>query len=251
MYFIASNVFSRQTSVLVSTFVEEVAQGKSRHAETSPKLGQLIATTNTFQNDTRRILEKIRCPEDGGQLSSTSSVQTLTYREPTQTASISTSQQVRVTMSVPIKPCDATCNCQCHQRTRYHTPRWLSAVVRTLFYSSFYQPSVDVLLCNILKCSRSRPHSSKRFVYYFPTWMIRSALVFSTWSNLDGRNSSWFVRMPRVIPNAHRIWRHIKDGEDEEIKKLLSTREISPFDIGSDGFSLLSGSWPLLESYNQ
>jgi hypothetical protein len=146
---------------------------------------------------------------------------------------------IRITTSVPLKRCDPSCNCQCHARTRYQSPRWLSAVVGSLFYASTNPPTLDKRPCNSTKCFRPQQTNSVRFTYYFPTWMMRSAIVYSLWANLDGENASWFVRMPREIPEASDCWFHIHHGNEDAIKQLLQHRRISPFDIDSNGDSLL------------
>lgn len=152
---------------------------------------------------------------------------------------LSASHQLRITTSIPLKHCEPSCNCQCHVRTQYRTPRWLSAVVGTLFYSSTKAPTLDTRKCNSTKCLRSQPTSSSRFTYYFPAWMMRSAIVYSTWGNLDGINSSWVARMPREISPHCSYWHHIRHGHDDEIKQLLQQRDLSPYDINPSGTTML------------
>lgn len=149
------------------------------------------------------------------------------------------STQLRITTNLPTKACEWICNCQCHVRTQYQTPQWLSATIGTLFYSSTSTPSLDVRPCNVPSCSRSHPSSSSRVTYYFPTWMLRTALVFSTWSNLKGKNSSWVVKVPREIPYNDPVWNYVHQGDIDAIKGLLENREVSPYDIAPDGSSIL------------
>ena len=149
------------------------------------------------------------------------------------------STQLRITTSMPLKACDRTCNCQCHVRTQFQTPQWLSAVIGTLFYSSTNTPSLDVRPCSVTTCLRSQPLSSSRFTYYFPSWMMRAALVYSTWSNLEGKNSSWIVKMPNEIPLNSLCWHYIQAGCVGKVRELLQSRQTSPFDIEPDGASVL------------
>jgi hypothetical protein len=164
---------------------------------------------------------------------------TLAQEKPGEVITSTTPQQLRITTSTPLKPCDSCCNCQCHFRTHYQSPRWLSTVVGTLFHSSTNNPTLDKRPCNSTRCLRSQPMSSMRFTYYFPTWMMRSALVYSTWGNLDGINSSWVIRMPREIPLYRSCWHHIRHGNELKIRQLLRQKEMSPYDIGPDGVSVL------------
>lgn len=150
-----------------------------------------------------------------------------------------TSTQLRITLSIPRKTCDGTCNCQCHNRAQLQTPRWLSAAVGTLFYSHSHTPSIDIRPCNVSTCFRSQLSSCSRLTYYFPGWMMRTAVVYSTWSSIKGRNSSWFIKMPRELPINLRCWDLVRNGHVEEIKELLESREVSPYDIRPDGVSIL------------
>lgn len=149
------------------------------------------------------------------------------------------STQIRITTTIPRRKCDATCNCQCHVRTQFRTPPWLSTVVGTLFYSSSYAPSPETRPCNSRLCSRSQPYSSSRFTYYFPAWMMRATLIHATWNNLEGHNSSWTLRMPREISITDVGWEYIHTGSIDCIRKSLSERTMTPFDVSPDGSSVL------------
>jgi hypothetical protein len=69
--------------------------------------------------------------------------------------------------------------------------------------------------------------------------MLRTAFMFSTWSNLKGKNSSWVVKVPREISYDDPVWWHIRQGNIDTIKGILENREISPYDIDPDGWSIL------------
>ncbi|KAH7379029.1 ankyrin repeat-containing domain protein [Cadophora sp. MPI-SDFR-AT-0126] len=135
--------------------------------------------------------------------------------------------------------CEKYCNCQCHVQSRIATPRWLQVLVGTLFYSYAGTPILNSPKCNSPRCRRSMV-SSTQFCYYFPTWMVRKALIFtSTWRDVTGSGASWSVRVPRVFDNFHPAVSSIIAGNLANLQRILSTREISPFDIDKDGESLL------------
>ena len=49
--------------------------------------------------------------------------------------------------------------------------------------------------------------------------------------------------MPRLIPDSARCWDLIRLGKLEEIRGLLERREMSPYDVASDGVSVLRVSY--------
>lgn len=149
------------------------------------------------------------------------------------------SSHLRITTTFSANICNPTCQCQCHAKSRWRTPTWLSAVVGTLFYDSSYTLSATELPCNSIRCVRSQRYSRYNFTYYFPVWILRSTFVYTSWSNLNGRNSSWTFRMPREISWDHESWRLISDDNVSQFKVLLSERSITPYDVGEDGYSLL------------
>lgn len=152
---------------------------------------------------------------------------------------ISSTQSIRITTSIPYKRCDSACFCQCHVRKRYQSPNWLSAVVGTLFYSSTSTPALDVRPCNTKSCLRSKSAPSLRLTYYFPLWMMKTALVYSTWGNLGGTNSSWMIKMPREVSLKSPCWRYLHKRNEVAIRELLVNRQMSPYDVDPEGFSVL------------
>lgn len=157
-----------------------------------------------------------------------------------------TSAQLRISTKMPLKPCNSFCNCQCHIHNKYQTPHWLSAVIGTLFYSSTSTPSLDIHHCNVRTCLRSQPSSSVRLTYYYPSWMMRTALVYTSWNNLKGENSTWAITIPRLISKRSPIWYYIQRGFVEEVQEFLDFRYASPYDVDEDGAALLRVSMQLL-----
>lgn len=200
------------------------------HAETSASLNQITAQLTTVHDLQFNSLKTTHSRQDQIR----SALAQSTYEDGNVISS-----QLRITTSMPRKACDGTCNCQCHVWTRFQTPKFLSAAVGTLFYSSTNTPSLDVRPCNVTTCFRSQPASSSKLTYYFPTWMMRNAVVYSMWTSLDGRNSSWFVKMPREISYERPYWSYVQLGWEENLWEPLERREISPYDVGPTGISLL------------
>jgi len=151
------------------------------------------------------------------------------------------SNRVQITAFMARK-CDGTCNCQCHARSQFRSPRWLSFVVGSLFYTSINSPALRAWPCNVSTCFRSQKVASSCLAYHFPSWMLHAALVCTSWSNLEGHNSSWVIKMPREISWGALCWKYIHDGNVEKVKCLLKNREMSPYDINPHGRSVLQAS---------
>lgn len=156
--------------------------------------------------------------------------------------------QLCIRTSLSSGNCNALCACQCHIRIRRQSPRWMSAILGTLFYSASINPALDARPCNVSSCKRSKQQTSVyQFTYYFPTWLARLAITGDVWNNLHGANSSWTIRMPRTIPDGSLCWFYIDRGEAEEIQRMLSERQMSPFDVDEEGTSVLLVRHPLIE----
>src|SRR5213082_542624 len=108
---------------------------------------------------------------------------------------------------------------------------FLAVIFGSLFYSYSAKPSLEVQLCNYSKCRRSSSLSPDSFTYYFPTWMMRTVLMFSIWKDLNGKNASWMIRAPREISEVQPCWDFINKGRINQIRELLSKHAMSPFDI--------------------
>ena len=157
---------------------------------------------------------------------------------PRPVSTVHDTSHVRITTSLSTNTCDVTCPCQCHIKSHWRTPKWLSAVVGTLFYDSSYTLSAAELPCNSMRCARSQNSSRYNFTYYFPVWILRSSLVYTSWSNLSGTNSSWTIRMPRIIPWDHECWWLVEDNHISRLRSMLSERSITPYDVDGDGYSI-------------
>lgn len=187
-----------------------------------------ISTVHEYRGSKEIISSTTHLLEAGNQM-------TIPYRQERR----HTSSVVRITTSRPLQACDGTCNCQCHVRTQIRTPKWLSGIIGTLFYSSTIKPDSNVRPCNVKDCLRADLSSSSQLTYYFPIWMMRCALVYSTWHNLDGVNSSWNIRIPNEVSYKASCWRYIGSGQLDRIQDLLRTRKMTPFDVRPDGLSVL------------
>jgi hypothetical protein len=146
---------------------------------------------------------------------------------------------IAVTTSIATESCRPSCHCQCHQSTRYQTPRW----ARNIIGSFSFRANCSVLLnraeCNYRLCKRSG-QTSLRFAYFAPTWLIARALSFAaTKRDVEVMNAAIMITMPRVISDYAAIWGCIEHGRTDKIKGLLMSKEASIFDVDKCGDSLL------------
>jgi hypothetical protein len=221
-----------QQHVLVA--IQEVAIDERQHyQQTSATLEQIISRVAARDEISRTTLQD----------SSTTTTKTAkgspTRSHMQQDPFLIPATQLIIKTTSAGRVCDAFCNCQCHIRVQYRTPRWLAVVIGTLFYSSSVRPTFGVRSCNSTTCRRGKPLSFSHFTYYFPTWIIRKAFAFSTWKDLNGGNSSWVITMPREVPDNNKYWYLIEKGDMKAIQGLLARREMSPYDVDTDGQSVL------------
>ena len=148
------------------------------------------------------------------------------------------SSMVCVKTSIPKRRCDPLCLCRCHARASGRSPQWLAVLLGSMFYVSSGSSQSNKSPCNVNEC-RQAAEAQSHVTYYFPPWMIQCSLSFSTWKDLRGPNSSWHVSMPRVIPDSARCWDLIRLGKIEDIRGMLDRGEMSPYDVASDGVSVL------------
>ena len=135
--------------------------------------------------------------------------------------------------------CSHFCGCQCHVKNHVATPRWLSHIFGSLFYSYIGRPHLQRRACNYPLC-RKTGDPTGRLMYYFPSWWAAKAFSFScTWNDLGGRGASWSIKMPQLVSNLEPVWNFIQIGTISQIRDLFDKRWASPFDCQVDGKSVL------------
>lgn len=246
---------SQQTCNYMSTLAITL-YANSCNSHQSASIREVVLVQHNHQTETAVQLENIReilsClpnsrPSQAPGALSDSSHETqtsITTRNAVRSSSQSSpivrdTSEISIRTSVRTKSCDPQCPCQCHVRARYRTPAWLSTVVGTMFYESSHSPSIAERPCNFVRCKRSQTSSDVNLTYYFPVWLLRSAVVYATWSNLSGTNSSWTVRMPREVSDEHFVWGLTRNGNTHEFQRMLSQRSITPYDVSTNSESIL------------
>lgn len=136
--------------------------------------------------------------------------------------------------------CSWHCQCQCHPRHFSSSPRWLDAVLGTLFYSNTGTPCLRIRSCNEPGCAR-RVVLSCQVTYHFPHWLVSKAITLSSvYNSLSGFAMTWSIGFPRSISVSHAAWRCIEFGDTERFAQLLRHGQVQVNDMADDdGTSLL------------
>ncbi|KAE8391284.1 ankyrin repeat-containing domain protein [Aspergillus alliaceus] len=138
------------------------------------------------------------------------------------------------------KRCSPSCQCQCHsRRANYQNQRWCWPVLGRLFLNYDSLPLPRKRKCDQKGC---RSYTSRvHMVYHFPSWAWNRAIGVSFYgSTILGVGASLHIKVPRVIPLENsEAWSAAYGGNSTALKHWLSTLRYSPFDVQSDGASLV------------
>ena len=144
-----------------------------------------------------------------------------------------------IVMSIAQNKCESFCKCQCHTRTTYSTPRWMKALIGSLYFGYTGTPLLSRRPCDYPLCCKSGAPSSE-FTYQFPLWTVARVFRVSGRSNdLTGVGASWTIKIPRVIPSSSLVFRQIMHGSVEDLQTTFQNHLASPYDVDEDGRSLL------------
>ncbi|KAI1379977.1 ankyrin [Hypoxylon crocopeplum] len=139
-------------------------------------------------------------------------------------------QLVQVTATLR-RSCDKNCACQCHSpasRNRQHPA--ISPIVGWLKYAYNSVPRFGAHGCDVPTCRRAR--SPTRLTLRFPLLISSRALEASlSFGSLTGVGASLYLRVARFISSIDSIWWEIGLGKIELVRRRMSRREVSPFDL--------------------
>lgn len=139
-----------------------------------------------------------------------------------------------------LSPCPPWCNCRCHKRLRWASPRLLTNILGhwLVGYSGSLwarQPCSEELC-------QARAAVQLGITYTFPPWItLRMLQMQFALSPLNG--VSLFVKTPRVISITSEIFTYARYGDVEGMVQLFRAGRASPFDVKEyDGLSALQAS---------
>ena len=131
-----------------------------------------------------------------------------------------------------------SCDCACHNSTRFHTPRFFRRFFGLLLVAYSGTPVVHS------PCSRlnwQRLHSRSIMVtYHFPAWFLARIFHMIIMSNNLGDPTVFIVVRRRLNLELHiTIQRLIFNGDIDAIKTLFSKRTVGPNDQDRFGATML------------
>lgn len=126
--------------------------------------------------------------------------------------------------------CRPGCNCACHIKRDFSSPWLVNSLIGEL--SIHWRSQKPEVRCN---CSG---HMGFAMIYRFPQYLLQRyfSMILQT-TYLDG--PELILRVPRVLPWTHPLWRYSVCGDLKAIKKMYAERTASPYDVDPAGRNAL------------
>ena len=132
--------------------------------------------------------------------------------------------------------CSQDCSCACHSRSIWRSPQYLQFFLGLLFTGYTGLPILNPR-CNAAECIQSS-QSSIHLKYFFPSWLL--ACVIEYYIRISrSYGVSQCLRVSNIVDYSASIMLLAQLGDTEGLKKLLSSRKASPFDVDPDGTTAL------------
>ena len=139
---------------------------------------------------------------------------------------LSTKSLTHIALPVAAERCEGKCTCICHHRTARRTPSLLQVFLGSLFLGYCGIPIITPA-CDNAECITGSS-SMVIFMYTFPAWLLARAFLFVMRLS-SSRGLEFNIRLPRVISISSIIWRYLREGNIDSIKRLLQRRMSSPY----------------------
>ena len=138
-------------------------------------------------------------------------------------------------VSMPIRfTCMEWCSCICHQRHSLKSP-WL---LRSILGYIYIEYGIPDLACNEQSCRR-HDASSIKIAYRLPSYLINRHITMA-WMRTPLEGSAFSLRMPRVMPWTHPLWKFANCGDIIAIQRMFSEGKASPYDATPLGGNALT-----------
>ena len=154
------------------------------------------------------------------------------------TTQVTTTMGLQIHLARQFDSC-TDCSCACHSRCAWRSPSYLKDFLGLLFIGYTGLPILNPR-CDAVECIQNS-QSSVYFRYLFPPWLLACALEYYIRIS-QSSGVSQCLRVSNVLPQGAAIFLLTRSGDTEGLKKLLSSRKGSPFDINFRGATPLRGS---------
>ena len=126
--------------------------------------------------------------------------------------------------------CHPGCTCQCHLKGELHSPWLVQSVFGQL--DIYWRSQRQGLQCD---CSG---HRGIAITYRFPSYILQRYVNFVLQTtHLDP--PELLLRVPRVLPWTHVLWKYSVNGDLMAIRKLYAERKVSQHDVDPSGRNAL------------
>lgn len=126
--------------------------------------------------------------------------------------------------------CQRNCSCMCHTNRSCKSPWALRALLGEL--------NVQYNLPQARPVCKCKGTSSLKVTYQFPQFLLRRYIAFAMHqSSVAG--PEFLLRLPRVMPWSHMLWRYSLNGNVQAIQKMYEDGLASPYDINLRGGNAL------------
>lgn len=131
--------------------------------------------------------------------------------------------------------CQMNCSCTCHTDRSFKSPWALRALLGELNVQYNFQQPRPVCRCK---------GASLKVTYQFPQFLMRRYISFAMHQN-SAAGPEFLLRIPRVMPWSHMLWRYSLNGNVQAIQKMFEDRLASPYDINPQGGNALNSACSL------
>ena len=135
--------------------------------------------------------------------------------------------------------CENFCPCQCHVSTQSKMPWWMTQLLGCMTTHGNGSILLNRRVCNKKHCRRSGS-ARLQISYVAPAWALLPAFnIYVRAETIAGLIPTFNMFMPRIIPKSAAVWSVIELGRLDDLRRMLSKRETTPYDISAQGMSLV------------
>ncbi|KAF2653690.1 hypothetical protein K491DRAFT_508874 [Lophiostoma macrostomum CBS 122681] len=160
---------------------------------------------------------------------------TIDVPDPLQIDQPQSTHRAAISTDFNVTVCKKFCKCQCHVTARMQTPQWATLLIGQMAFYGNCSIFLNRRACNTKRCRKSGS-TYMQLLYSTPSWASDFFRLYVRGESLRG----FAVSMLRLIPDGSLIWHVINRGDVQKMRRMLSQRLASPYDVNQYGGSLLA-----------